>query len=195
MSITPSSPQLRREGSFLVRVGDIHPPVLQCPDEIEIPCAGPDGAPVEWEIQAKDACSDVTIICDPPSGSFFSPGVTEVKCTATDTSGNVAFCVFHVHVGGEKCFKRSDVNADGTVDITDGISGLKYLFQGGTAPTCLDTLDTNDDGKTDITDPLEIFSYLFRGGDEPPAPGPFVCGSDPTADTLGDCEYPVTQCQ
>jgi hypothetical protein len=183
------------QGSFLVRVGDIHPPVIECPNDIEIPCAGPNGATVEWTIDAEDACGDVTVSCEPPSGSFFPPGVTEVKCKATDTSGNVSVCVFHVHVVAEKCFRRSDVNADGTVDISDGISGLKYLFLGGSALTCLDAFDANDDGKTDISDPLDIFDYLFRRGDEPPTPGPLVCGSDPTDDTLPDCEYPMTHCE
>ena len=37
-----------------------------------------------------------TVVCVPPSGSFFPRGTTFVTCTATDDSGNQATCVFPV---------------------------------------------------------------------------------------------------
>ena len=95
-----------------------------------------------------------------------------------------------VVVGGPACeatFRRGDSNADGTVDITDGVVLLSALFQGGTMPSCMDSSDTNDDGTMDIADPIFIFQYLFIGGDAPPAPGPGECGADPTKDAL-DCQ-------
>ena len=87
----------------------------------------------------------------------------------------------------ESTFRRGDGNADGTVDITDGVVLLAALFQGGRLPTCMDSADTNDDGTMDIADPIFIFQYLFVGGDVPPAPGPGECGADPTKDVL-DCQ-------
>ena len=95
-----------------------------------------------------------------------------------------------VVVGGPACeatFRRGDSNADGTVDITDGVVLLSALFQGGTMPSCMDSSDTNDDGTMDIADPIFIFQYLFIGGSAPPAPGPDDCGVDPTRDVL-DCQ-------
>ena len=95
-----------------------------------------------------------------------------------------------VVVGGPACeatFRRGDSNADGTVDITDGVVLLSALFQGGAMPSCMDSSDTNDDGTMDIADPIFIFQYLFIGGDAPPAPGPGECGVDPTRDVL-DCQ-------
>ena len=95
-----------------------------------------------------------------------------------------------VVVGGPACeatFRRGDSNADGTVDITDGVVLLAALFQGGAMPSCMDSSDTNDDGTMDIADPIFIFQYLFIGGDAPPAPGPGECGTDPTRDVL-DCQ-------
>ena len=95
-----------------------------------------------------------------------------------------------VVVGGPACeatFRRGDSNADGTVDITDGVVLLSALFQGGAMPSCMDSSDTNDDGTMDIADPIFIFQYLFIGGDAPPAPGPGECGADPTRDVL-DCQ-------
>ena len=44
---------------------------------------------VTWtDPTATDNCTNVTATCVPPSGSSFALGVTTVKCTAADTSGN-----------------------------------------------------------------------------------------------------------
>ena len=76
-------------------------------------------------------------------------------------------------------FRRGDSNDDGSVNITDGIYILNYLFLGGPTPTCLEAADGNDDGGVNITDGIYILNYLFLGGPEPPAPGSFDCGPDP----------------
>jgi hypothetical protein len=98
-----------------------------------------------------------------------------------------AIAVFPQVPACEVTFRRGDGNADGTVDITDGVVLLGALFQGGEAPGCSDAADTNDDGTLDIADPIFIFQYLFVGGIAPPAPGADDCGSDPTDDGL-DCQ-------
>jgi len=77
------------------------PPVLNLPEEIvanadpELDCA----AIVKFDITATDNCpGEVTVTCDPPSGSEFPVGVTEVTCTATDHAGNVSKETFNVRV-------------------------------------------------------------------------------------------------
>ncbi len=47
---------------------------------------------------ASDNCPGVSVVCNPPSGSFFPIGTTTVTCTASDASGNVSSCVFDVTV-------------------------------------------------------------------------------------------------
>ena len=86
----------------------------------------------------------------------------------------------------ENLFLRGDSNADGTVDISDSVFTLNYLFVGGPPSSCQDAADTNDDGKVDLSDPVYSLSFLFLGG---PAPGqPFdKCGADLSADEL-TCE-------
>ena len=87
-------------------------------------------------------------------------------------------------------FRRGDANSDESVDITDGINILNYLFLGGETPSCLDAADTNDSGDVDITDAIFVLNYLFLGGEEPPAPGPGPdCGVDMTEDSLVECVY------
>ena len=59
---------------------------------------------------------------------------------------------------------------------------LGYLFLGSAEPACLDAADADDDGKIVIADAIGILGYLFLGSAAPPAPGPDVCGADPTAE-------------
>ena len=103
-------------------------------------------------------------------------------------------------VGGttEPIFNRGDANADGIINITDGIFVLNYLFLGGGTPTCLEAANGNDDAVINITDGIFILNYLFLGGPEPPAPGPTdaPCGPDPvdSPSDLGCDDYPLKNC-
>jgi hypothetical protein len=81
-------------------------------------------------------------------------------------------------------FRRANSNFDDSVDISDALFTLVFLFLGGSGPVCDDALDANDDGTIDISDALYTLGYLFLGTSEPPAPGPKVPGPDPTPDEL-----------
>ncbi len=82
-------------------------------------------------------------------------------------------------------FLRGDANADGSVNITDGIFVLNYLFLGGPAPPCLEAANPNDDDSINITDGIYVLNYLFLGGPDPAPPGPSDCGAEP----LGSPSY------
>jgi hypothetical protein len=86
-------------------------------------------------------------------------------------------------------FRRADSNADGSVDISDAVTNLLYLFAGREEPSCLDGADANDDGEVDITDPIFLLGGLFTGGEAVPPPAGH-CGADPTADELTCEAYP-----
>jgi len=94
---------------------------------------------------------------------------------------------------GVETFRRGDVTSDGLIDLTDAVSLLDSLFQGGERPTCADAADANDandandDGSLDLTDAVVILDYLFFGGAPTPYPGPDSCGADLTFDTLDAC--------
>lgn len=83
-------------------------------------------------------------------------------------------------------FRRGDVNADGTSNLSDAVFSLGHLYLGTEPPSCLKAADTNDDGRINISDPIFLLNYLFLGGEAPQNPGPTVCGPDPTPDAL-DC--------
>jgi hypothetical protein len=72
------------------------------------------------------------------------------------------------------------------VTITDAIAVLRYRFAG--APiACAAAGDIDDTGSVEIDDAILLLAWMFFGFDAPPAPGPVLCGEDPTADDL-DCD-------
>lgn len=80
-------------------------------------------------------------------------------------------------------FKRGDANADGELNVTDGVFVLSHLFSGGGAPPCMKAADANDTGVLDLTDAVLVLNFLFSAGAEPAAPFE-ECGLDPTPDEL-----------
>jgi hypothetical protein len=89
--------------SFDVRIQtlDDEPPTLTCPAEVNaILAPGQSNAVVNFDVKATDDCpGEVTVECDPPSGSTFQCGATTVTCTARDANQNVSQCEFSVNVG------------------------------------------------------------------------------------------------
>ena len=102
-----------------------------------------------------------------------------------------------VALNGEAApFLRGDTNQDGSVDISDAIATLVYLFGGATVNLgCRDAADSNDDGQLDLSDAVFTLNFKFLGGLPIPAPGPDVCGSDPTTDNLPQCTYNAAVCK
>lgn len=87
------------ECSFTVTVVAAPPPVIECPADITTECTDAGGTPVEWVVNATSECDlDITITCDPPSGSLFPKGTTTVTCVATDVYGGADTCSFDVTV-------------------------------------------------------------------------------------------------
>ena len=90
--------------SYLAKWGyppDLEPPTLACPSSVLV-LDGLGSAPgeiVTFSVPTSD-CRDPSpsVVCVPPSGSFFPRGTTLVTCTATDASGNQSTCEFPVTV-------------------------------------------------------------------------------------------------
>jgi len=92
------------EAAFEVIVQDTTAPVLTVsPDPFPAVIGGSGGASVDYSgaISVIDTVDpNPTYTCNPPSGSLFGAGETEVSCTASDASGNSsAATVFTVKVG------------------------------------------------------------------------------------------------
>jgi len=80
-------------------------------------------------------------------------------------------------------FVRGDADQNGSIEITDAIFTLGYLFLGTEDPYCLDALDTDDNGQILLNDAVAGLNFLFSGSFKMPAPFPDE-GVDPTADDL-----------
>jgi len=91
-------------------------------------------------------------------------------------------------------FRRGDVDGNGTVELTDAVFILGYLFQGQGAPGCLETADSDDNGQVDISDAIRLLGWLFLGGEPLSAPGSEECGRDPTPGDAAECDYDSTSC-
>jgi uncharacterized repeat protein (TIGR01451 family) len=86
--------------SVVVTVTASSPPVsVVCPSNITVGADGPSGASaVFYSNTASGGCTTPTIVFNPPSGSIFPIGTNFVTCTASDTCGSQASCVFTVTV-------------------------------------------------------------------------------------------------
>jgi hypothetical protein len=84
-----------------------------------------------------------------------------------------------VPVAAKPSFRRGDTDSNGSLELTDAIALLNYLFLGTSRPECLDAGDFGDDGTADISDAIASLGYQFLGGPAPAPPGPTDCGVDP----------------
>jgi len=120
------------------------------------------------------------------SGSPAIDGGSALYALPADIDGTARPCGSAVDMGAyERClppvsFIRGDANADGSMDISDPILVLLYLFAGHAAPSCAASADADASGSVNITDAIRLLGYLFLSGPEPPAPFP-ACGEDPGA--------------
>jgi hypothetical protein len=84
---------------FNVTVSDTVPPTVSCPGDTTVSNdPGQCGAVAEFTPNATDNCSGVTVSANPPSGSFFPVGTTQVEIIAADLSGNADTCYFNLTV-------------------------------------------------------------------------------------------------
>jgi hypothetical protein len=113
--------------SQTVTVVNTNLPVIQCPPNMVLTSCVP--TQVFYTVTASNACcTNVAVLCNPPSGSLFEPGTTTwVNCTATDCCTNTTNCRFTVTVVRDTncCLTLTNelviCNYDGTYTYTFGI--------------------------------------------------------------------------
>jgi hypothetical protein len=123
---------------------------------------------------ATDVPDEATITGKTPIGD---PGPVDVTVRTPFGEVVVAGGFTYAQVGTR--FIRGNCDGDPSLNITDAISVLGFLFLGSAEPACLEGCNTNDDGEVNITDGISILNFLFTGGPAPAAPYP-DCGTDPT---------------
>jgi hypothetical protein len=71
-----------------------------------------------------------------------------------------------------------DANADYSVNISDAVSIVNYVFVGGNSPDPYDIGDVNCDSSVNVSDAVSIINFVFIGGYSP---------CDPDNDGVPDC--------
>jgi hypothetical protein len=66
-----------------------------------------------------------------------------------------------------KVYLNGDADGSDTVDISDAVYIIAYIFSGGSAPVPLAAGDANCDHGVDISDVVLLISYIFGGGAAP----------------------------
>jgi hypothetical protein len=64
-------------------------------------------------------------------------------------------------------FVRGDANGDGTINLSDAIYLLNYLFRSASPPDPLEAGDANCDEVVNLSDAIYLLNYLFKDGDPP----------------------------
>lgn len=125
-----------------------------------------------------------------PVPSYGSPPISNVFTVEGQSVlpwiGSGTMTILEMTIPPPLLFIRGDLDLSFSLNLTDCISLLSFLFNGGVEPLCFDAADLNDSGTIDVSDPIYLLNFLFIGGNPPafPYPGP---GLDPSVDNLGDC--------
>lgn len=106
---------------------------------------------VSNENQLDSDSDDVGNICD-NCPTVYNPG-------QEDSNGNGI---------GDACDNiPGDANGDSTVNISDAVFLIAYIFASGTAPNPLSAGDANCDSAVNISDAVYLIAYIFSGGPTP----------------------------
>ena len=109
----------------------------------------------------------------------------ETPLAASDHDGLVVY--IEPSAAGPR-FVRADANADGTVNLADGIFILNFLFGGDATPPCMEAANANGDGTVNLADGIFVLNFLFGGDAGPPPPPHPDCAAAPTP--LGCDSFP-----
>jgi hypothetical protein len=77
-----------------------------------------------------------------------------------------------------QCYVCGDANGDQTVNVSDAVAIINYVFVGGDPPDPIESGDCNCDDVCNVSDAVWIINYVFVGGNEP---------CDTNGDSVPDC--------
>jgi hypothetical protein len=60
-----------------------------------------------------------------------------------------------------------DVNRDGSVNVSDAVGIINYVFIGGDPPDPYESGEANCDGAVNVSDAVWVINYVFIGGNDP----------------------------
>ena len=128
--------------------GDTQPPVFTNPNPPAVTVTAAYACPYATSAQANytnppatDNSGNVTVSCNPASGSSFAVGATTVTCTATDPCNNTATCSFVVNVFSACVVDETNPGNVVLFNATDG--DYRFCCNGVAAASGRGTLTAN----------------------------------------------------
>jgi hypothetical protein len=112
-----------------------------------------------------DASSNVDEITGLPSGACAPTFQGQATVSPTNPGIDWAHAACFARI--ELAFICGDANGDATVNISDAVSLIAYIFSGGPAPSPLLAGDANCDSTVNISDAVYLIAYIFSGGTAP----------------------------
>ena len=67
-------------------------------------------------------------------------------------------------ISSAETYPAGEINGDGSVNVSDAVSLINYIFSSGDAPVDMSSADVNNDCKVNVSDAVCIISYVFGGG-------------------------------
>jgi hypothetical protein len=120
-----------------------------------------------WTCQSRTGGHGEVVESQGIQSGVFIVGITDGNAQRADVFVAKLKDVAH---GCAPLFRRGDTNADTSVNLTDAMTILGFMFLGGGSPGCAKAADVNDDGANNLSDALTLLGYLFLGGQAPPEP-------------------------
>ncbi|XP_038052340.1 uncharacterized protein LOC119725047 [Patiria miniata] len=144
--------------TFTVIVGDSENPSIQCPESMIVDTdLGLPTAQVSFATTSSDNSGEVSVTCNPSSGSDIAVPGESVTCVATDPYSNSASCVFFILVLDEEppvlfdCPSDIEVN-EPPEDFINGSIGVTWA-----EPNMTDNVGVVDSRVTHL--PGSVFTY------------------------------------
>ncbi len=115
--------------------------------------------PVSWNVDWTAPSIDAGIV------TFYASG--NAADGNGNSSGDYVYTASAISDPEPAPFVCGDPNADGDINIGDGVYIINYVFKGGPAPQPLESGDATCDGNVNVGDGVYIVNFIFSGGPAP----------------------------
>jgi hypothetical protein len=105
------------------------------------------------------------LFCDEPSGNYGL--LPSSPCGFSYTSCHLTIGAIE---SGCSRAKPGDADGSGSIDISDAVYLVQYIFANGIPPVSIEAGDANCDHAVDISDAVYLIGYIFSGGSAPCVP-------------------------